>query len=140
MDNFDERILEAVRSTRRVGKLENCTLRLEALNKGCGDRVVLYVLLDSDTKIDDIRYEARGCMLSRASVSIACDAVVGLGIEKAISSAGSLISFGSFSKGEVSVSTECSLACLEDAKGLIESVRHIPLRMECALLPWRAFL
>jgi nitrogen fixation NifU-like protein len=138
MDNFEERILEAARSTRRYGKLDGCTFCLEASNQGCGDRVVLYVLLDPGGKIGDIRFEAKGCMLSRASVSIACDAVTGLGIENVISCAARLISSGSLIGGEESVSGEYSSSGLEDAQGLINSVRHIPLRVECVLLPWRA--
>lgn len=138
-DDFEERIVEAVRSTRRAGKIDGCTLHLEALNKGCGDKVALYILLEPDGKISDIRYEAKGCMLSRASVSLACDAVIGLEIEKAISCAHILISSVS-SAGRKGEGEESGNSRVEDARSLIESVRHIPLRLECALLPWRALV
>jgi nitrogen fixation NifU-like protein len=136
-DNFEERIVEAARTTRRVGKIDDYNLLLQASNKGCGDSVVMYLLLDQERKIADIRFEAKGCILSRASVSIACDAVFGLGIEKALWCAQSLIA--SAATGEFAMG-ECSNIGFEDAHGLIESVRYIPLRVECALLPWRAFI
>ena len=138
LENFEERILEAARSPLRAGKLDDYSLCLEASNSRCGDRVELYILLDSGGSIKDIRFEAKGCILSRASVSIACDAVFGLGIENAISCGAHLISSCSLAGAEVALAGQCNGAGLEDSQGLIDSVRHIPLRIECVLLPWRA--
>lgn len=138
MNDFEDRIIEAFRSTRRVGRFDTSSVALESMNQRCGDKVMLFLLQDALGKISDARFEARGCVLSRAAVSIVCEAIIGLDREIAVAWANSMISSVSLKKEDMSMSAELKAGHLLDAQNLINSVLHIPLRIECALLPWRA--
>jgi NifU homolog involved in Fe-S cluster formation len=61
---------------RNFGKIENPDKEIVETNPTCGDTVAMYVKL-GDGKVKDIKYVARGCLISVAASSILSEEVMG---------------------------------------------------------------
>ena len=76
---YQQVILDHNRSPRNFKRLDSATRRAEGNNPLCGDRIQLYVQLDSD-HISDIGFQmpqGSGCAISKASASLMTEAVKG---------------------------------------------------------------
>tara|TARA_R110002111_G_scaffold164386_3_gene230592 strand:- start:52744 stop:53151 length:408 start_codon:yes stop_codon:yes gene_type:complete len=94
------------------GRLENSSASQTILNRTCGDQVNLDLLIE-DNRIQNVAFEAQGCMISQAAASILCEFIEGQSIEQ-------LKQF--------------------DAPSMLKQIR-IPLsprRMQCGLLAFQA--
>ena len=69
-------ILDHNRRPRNFGALEGASHHAEGNNPLCGDRLSLAVRLNGE-RIEDIRFEGRGCAISTASASLMTEAVKG---------------------------------------------------------------
>jgi nitrogen fixation NifU-like protein len=69
-------ILDHNRKPRNFGRLEPADAQAEGFNPLCGDRLTLFVRLNGD-RIDDLRFEGKGCAISIASASLMTEAVKG---------------------------------------------------------------
>jgi nitrogen fixation NifU-like protein len=69
-------ILDHNRQPRNFGRLEPADATAEGFNPLCGDRLSLFVRLDGD-RIEDLRFEGKGCAISTASASLMTEAVKG---------------------------------------------------------------
>ena len=69
-------ILDHNRQPRNFGPLEGANHHAEGNNPLCGDRLSLAVRLNGE-RIEDIRFEGRGCAISTASASLMTEAVKG---------------------------------------------------------------
>jgi nitrogen fixation NifU-like protein len=69
-------ILDHNRRPRNFGQLEAPDATAEGNNPLCGDRLTLSLKLDGD-KIEDLRFEGKGCAISTASASMMTEAVKG---------------------------------------------------------------
>lgn len=67
---------EHYQEPRNFGKIENPDEEIVETNPTCGDTVAMYVKL-GDGKVKDIKYVARGCLISVASASILSEEVMG---------------------------------------------------------------
>ncbi|MGP6207968.1 iron-sulfur cluster assembly scaffold protein [Cuniculiplasma sp. SKW3] len=65
---------------RNFGKIENPDEDIMETNPTCGDTIAMYLRL-GDGKIKDIKYVAKGCLISVASASILSERVSGREIE-----------------------------------------------------------
>ena len=74
---YQEVILDHSRHPRHFGALEHATHKAEGYNPLCGDRVTVYLTLDEDGRIADIRFEGKGCAISQASASLMTDMLTG---------------------------------------------------------------
>ena len=81
---YRELILDHARSPRHFGSLNNITHSAEGINPLCGDKLKLYIDLDSDGSIRDIAFEGSGCAISVASASLLTDTVIGLSVDDAM--------------------------------------------------------
>lgn len=61
---------------RNTGELSHYTHSAEQLNPLCGDEIKVYFEV-ADRKIKDIRYDARGCMISIAAASVLSEFIKG---------------------------------------------------------------
>ncbi|HTW37810.1 MAG TPA: SUF system NifU family Fe-S cluster assembly protein [Steroidobacteraceae bacterium] len=75
-DLYRDVILDHNRQPRNYGRLEHPDAQAEGHNPLCGDRLTLSVRLAGD-RIEDIKFEGRGCAISRASASLMSEAVKG---------------------------------------------------------------
>jgi nitrogen fixation NifU-like protein len=130
-DLYQEVILDHNRRPRNYGLLEQANRRAHGHNPLCGDRVTLQVRVE-DPYIADIRFEASGCAISRASASLMTDAVKGKSLEEASEL---------FSRFQGMVTTPLEREVDEAGLGKLvvpAGVRAFPVRIKCASLPWHA--
>ena len=64
-DLYRELILDHARRPRHFHKLEDATHTAEGINPLCGDKLRLYVRLDSQDVINEASFEGSGCVRSQ---------------------------------------------------------------------------
>lgn len=123
---YNALILEHDRSPRNCGPLAGATHEASEDNPLCGDELTLRLRAPSG-RVDEARFEALGCALSRASASLMTEALKGKRVEEALA---------------LALAFEASLAgqAPAPAPGLeaFAGVRDFPSRVGCATLAWRA--
>jgi nitrogen fixation NifU-like protein len=79
MDDFyREEILEHYTHPHNYGTLEEADISHEESNPLCGDRIRFDIKLDQDGEtIQDVRFSAVGCAISKASASMLTDLLIG---------------------------------------------------------------
>jgi len=103
------------------------------LNPLCGDRVKVYLLLDADARISDIKFEGKGCAISQASASMMTEMLKG----RNQAEAGKLMTgFLHLVKGE-----DASDLPEDDRERLevIGGISAFPMRVKCATLAWHTY-
>ncbi|EKR63459.1 MULTISPECIES: Fe-S cluster assembly sulfur transfer protein SufU [Leptospira] len=125
---YKEVILDHYQNPRFRGKLEPADLSEHGINPLCGDELELTINLDGD-KIADVRVTGKGCSISQASGSMMAESIRG----KTISEAENILSrFKNMFLEDKDPKFEEELEDLES----MESVKKIPARIKCAVLPW----
>ena len=77
-DLYREIILDHYRNPRNRGELDVPPAhRVEGFNPLCGDEIVVYLDVDDDGTISDIRITGQGCSISQSSASMMSAAVKG---------------------------------------------------------------
>jgi nitrogen fixation NifU-like protein len=83
MDDFyKEYILDHYRNPRNFGRLEHPTASAEDLNPLCGDKIHMDLSVGADGKIDDVKFEGKGCAISQASASMLTESLKGKTLEE----------------------------------------------------------
>lgn len=77
---YQEIILDHSRHPRHFGALAGANRTAEGFNPLCGDRVKIYLVVDKDGRIADIKFEGKGCAISVASASLMTDMLKGRSI------------------------------------------------------------
>jgi len=79
MDDFyREEILEHYTHPHNYGTLDEADISHEESNPLCGDRIRFDIKLDQDGEtIQDVRFSAVGCAISKASASMLTDLLIG---------------------------------------------------------------
>ena len=82
-DLYREIILDHYRNPRNRGELA-CppARRAEGYNPLCGDEIVVYVDLDDDGRVTDLKIGGQGCSISQSSASMMSQAVIGRTVEE----------------------------------------------------------
>ena len=120
-------ILDHSRHPRNFGRVEAADRRAEGHNPLCGDELLLSVRLDG-TRVEDIRFEGKGCAISTASASLMTEAVKGkdrAAIRELFEGVHRLLT----RHEEVPAASLGKLAALS-------GVREFPARVKCASLCW----
>lgn len=65
-----EMVLDHYENPRNYGELESASVVQEGGNPGCGDVLRVYLNVDSDGVVEQIRFSGEGCMLSQSGASI----------------------------------------------------------------------
>jgi nitrogen fixation protein NifU and related proteins len=120
-------ILDHNRKPRNFGHLENADGRAEGHNPLCGDHLTLSVRMDGE-RIEDIRFEGKGCAISTASASLMTEAVKGrdrAAVRALFDKVHALLT-------QPGASPDGSLGKLAALSG----VREFPARVKCASLCW----
>lgn len=127
---YRELILDHARSPRRFGRLEPATHHASGVNPLCGDKLELYLNVDEDGRIDDVRFEGTGCAISVASASLLAETVGGLDRDAALAYFAALTArlTGRDAANDVELGKLRAL----------EGVREFPSRVKCATLAWHA--
>ena len=128
---YQEVILDHSRHPRHFGALEGATHMGEGHNPLCGDRIKIYLLIDKDDRIADIKFEGKGCAISQASASLMTDMLVGRTLAEADKLMGGFLHLV---KGE-----EVGEDLNEDDRERLDvmaGVSAFPMRVKCATLAW----
>ena len=130
---YQDIILEHGKSPRNFGKCEKYTHQAKGHNPLCGDQVQIYLKLNKDQKVEDLKFEGSGCAISIASTSIMTELVIGMSVEvtKKI-----VIDFLDMIKNTSEIKSK---ELNEDQKTKIMSlsgVKQYPMRVKCATLAW----
>ena len=75
-DIYREIILDHYRNPRNKGKLLDADVSIHDSNPLCGDEIDMHLKVDGD-KIEDIKFEGRGCAISQASASMLTEMIMG---------------------------------------------------------------
>ena len=130
---YQDIILEHGKSPRNLGKCEGYNHEAKGYNPLCGDKVHVYLKLDTGKKVENLTFEGDGCAISLASASIMTELVKGRSINdtKEIMSA-----FLNMIKNTSEINSN---QLDEDQKTKIMSlsgVKQFPMRVKCATLSW----
>ena len=126
-DLYRDVILDHNRHPRNFGRLDPADASAEGHNPLCGDRLTLSVKLVGD-RIEDIRFEGKGCAISTASASLMSEAVKGkdrASVQRLFERVHALLT-------EAGVEPGPELGKLAALSG----VREFPARVKCASLCW----
>jgi nitrogen fixation NifU-like protein len=72
---YIEFLLDHFNNPRNHGVLDDPDILVNGGNPGCGDVVTMYVKLDANDRVVDIRFEGKGCTISMAGASIITEMV-----------------------------------------------------------------
>ena len=120
-------ILDHNKRPRNFGKLEPSDAHADGHNPLCGDRLTVFLKMDGD-RVEDIRFEGKGCAISTASASLRTEAIKGK--DKTQIS-------GLFNKVHSLLTTQEAVADSSLGKlAALSGVREYPARVKCASLCW----
>jgi nitrogen fixation NifU-like protein len=74
---YIEFILDHYNNPRNKAAMENPDILVNGGNPGCGDVVTMYVKVDDDDRVADVKFEGRGCTISMAGASLVTEMVMG---------------------------------------------------------------
>lgn len=127
-DLYQEVIFDHNRNPRNYRVMENADRKVEGFNPLCGDRLTLFLKLDSDV-ITDASFQGSGCAISTASVSLMTEIVKG----KTEAEAEKLfIQFHQMTTGK---EDDINLEAIGKL-AVLAGVREYPARVKCATLAW----
>ena len=130
---YQDIILEHGKSPRNLGKCEGYSHEAKGYNPLCGDKVHVYLKLDSEKKVQSLTFEGEGCAISLASASIMTELVKGKSFEEAKEIMDAFINM-------IKNTSEIESNHLdEDQKTKLMSlsgVKQFPMRVKCATLSW----
>jgi nitrogen fixation NifU-like protein len=128
---YQEVILDHSRHPRHFGPLEGATHVGEGYNPLCGDRVKVYLVLDAQSRIADIKFEGKGCAISQASASLMTDMLTGRTLDEAETLMGGFLHMvkGEADTGELDADDRERLE-------VMAGVSAFPMRVKCATLAW----
>lgn len=153
-DLYREIILDHYRNPRNRGELEvPPATKTEGFNPLCGDEIVVYLDLDDDGVVSDLRIGGTGCSISQSSASMMSAAVKGKTVReikdltKAFKAMMSVHESSLDGEGEPEADApagddatgeptedvpEVKLGDLEALRGVVK----FPVRIKCATLAW----
>ncbi len=145
-DLYREIILDHYRNPRNRGELPAPpATRVEGFNPLCGDEIVVYLEIDDDGVVNDIRIDGQGCSISQSSASMMSSAVKGKTLAEVddltrafkamMSIHESSLEGDSGDSGDDVAADEAPEVPLGDLEAL-RGVVKFPVRIKCATLAW----
>jgi nitrogen fixation protein NifU and related proteins len=126
-DLYRDVILDHNRQPRNFGKLDPADAQADGHNPLCGDRLSVFVRMNGN-RVEDLRFEGKGCAISTASASLMTEAVKG----KDKAAIGAL-----FEKVHNLLTQQEAVPGAELGKlAALSGVREFPSRVKCASLCW----
>jgi nitrogen fixation NifU-like protein len=84
-DLYRENILEHYKRPHNwsppAPELERVDLEFHDLNPLCGDELTVQLVVDEDSRIEDIRFSGQGCAISMSAASMTSDEVKGMKVD-----------------------------------------------------------
>jgi len=134
---YQEIILEHGKNPRNLGKCEGYSHEAKGYNPLCGDKVHVYIKLNSEKKVEGLTFEGEGCAISLASASIMTELVKGKSFDEAMDIMNAFLNM-------IKNTSEIQSKHLdEDQKTKLMSlsgVKQFPMRVKCATLSWHTLV
>jgi nitrogen fixation NifU-like protein len=83
-DLYREQILEHYKRPHNFGRPESFDLEFEDTNPFCGDEQHVFLRLGDDGKVEEARFEGKGCAISTAATSMLTDELSGMSREEVL--------------------------------------------------------
>ncbi len=126
-DLYRDVILDHNKRPRNFGQIENPDGRADGHNPLCGDRLTLSLKMNGD-RVEDVRFEGKGCAISTASASLMTEAIKG----KDRTAIDEL-----FTKVHTLLTDQSAVPSPDLGKlAALSGVREFPARVKCASLCW----
>ena len=130
---YQEIIMDHYRSPRGKARLDHVPQAMAHENPTCGDSIKLELTVSDSGRLEQVRFDGKGCAISTASASLMTETLRGLSVEDARGRADTFIKA---LRGELPADTLDSMGDLAAFKGLAS----FPVRVKCATLAWHALL
>jgi nitrogen fixation protein NifU and related proteins len=125
---YQDVIVDHGHAPRNLGPLQGATHEATTHNPLCGDRVTIRLVVEAD-RVKEARFEARGCLIARASASMLTEAIIGRTSTEARSLVGQV---------EALVSAEPGAPSLPGSLEPLGGAKQFPARRACVTLAWKA--
>jgi nitrogen fixation NifU-like protein len=122
-------ILDHNKAPRNAARPEGTNCQARGDNPLCGDKIVVYVVLEDDV-VKDAGFVGTGCAISQASASLMTESVKG----KPLAEVEKL--FESFHRMATTPPGEPADTSTLGKLAVFEGVREFPMRVKCATLSW----
>ena len=130
---YQDIILEHGKSPRNLGKCEGYSHEAKGYNPLCGDKVHVYLKIDTGKKVENLTFEGDGCAISLASASIMTELVIGKSFDEAKEIMNAFLDMiKNTSKIQSNYLDEDQKTKLMSLSG----VKQFPMRVKCATLSW----
>ena len=129
-DLYKEVIIDHTKAPRNFGKLEPCSHNAEGFNPLCGDQLHVYLQIDTNNIIEDVKFEGQGCSISTASASLMTQILKGKSLDEFN------VLFTAFHD---MATADMDDEPVEDVLGklaVLAGVKEFPSRIKCATLCW----
>ncbi len=136
-DLYQDLILDHGKNPRNFRAIPEANCEALGHNPLCGDKLVLYLTVDDNGLIEDAAFQGSGCAISMASASMMTEILKG-------KNAAEVQKLFDYFYGlctdhiEDIAATEKNLSDDDIARlQALSGVKHYPVRVKCATLPWR---
>jgi nitrogen fixation NifU-like protein len=79
---YREYILEHYKRPHNWGELADADMEFEDTNPLCGDELRVQIKVDSENRVEDLRFSGHGCAISQASASMVSDEIKGMPVDE----------------------------------------------------------
>jgi nitrogen fixation NifU-like protein len=128
-DLYQEVIFEHNKNPRNYGVLADYNRHAVGHNPLCGDQLTVYLIVDENNTVEDVKFEGSGCAISMASASLMTQTLKGKTKEEAEQI---FQAFHDVCMKEREVEDAPELGKL----AVLTGVRDFPSRVKCATLAW----
>ena len=134
---YQDIILEHGKSPRNLGKCKGYNHDAKGYNPLCGDKVHVYLKLDSKQKVESLTFEGEGCAISLASASIMTELIKGKSSDEVNDIMKAFLNM-------IKNNSEIQSKYLDDDQKTklmsLSGVKEFPMRVKCATLSWHTLI
>ena len=134
---YQEIILDHGKNPRNKGKCDEFNKDAKAYNPLCGDKVHVYLKIDTGKKVENLTFEGDGCAISLASASIMTELVKGKSFDEAKEIISAFLNM-------IKNTSEIQSNHLDDEQKTklmsLSGVKQFPMRVKCATLSWHTLV
>ena len=134
---YQDIILEHGKSPRNLGQCEGYNYDAKGYNPLCGDKVHVYLKLDSKKKVEGLTFEGEGCAISLASASIMTELVKGKSFNETKDIMTAFLNM-------IKNTSEIQSNYLDEDQKIklmsLSGVKQFPMRVKCATLSWHTLV
>jgi len=81
---YQTTILDHNKAPRNFGTLESANRTARGDNPVCGDKLTIYLEVDDDERVVEVRFDGKGCAISTAATSMLTDELIGKSCDELI--------------------------------------------------------